>query len=130
MARKKVTLDNLGSEIKKILDEYEGEVLESLDVVTEKITKKGALALKNESLSKFPDSKKHKKRYGSDWTQKKDKKRLYTKGIIYSRQPGLPHLLENGHASPNGGRVPGRAHIAPIEEVLIREFESEVKINL
>ena len=53
MARKKVTLDNLGSEIEKILAEYEGEVQENLDEITKKIGKKGALALKNESLAKF-----------------------------------------------------------------------------
>lgn len=130
MARKKVTLDNLGSEIEKILAEYEGEVQENLDEITKKIGKKGALALKNESLAKFPDSKKHKMRYGNTWTSTAEKTRLYTKIIIYSRMPGLPHLLENGHASVNGGRVPGRAHIAPIETQLIKEYESEVKSKL
>ena len=130
MARKKVTLDNLGSEIEKILAEYEGEVQENLDTITKQVGKKGVLALKNESLSKFPDSKKHKMRYGNTWTSKTEKGRLYTKVIIYSKMPGLPHLLENGHAKVNGGRVPGRAHIAPIEEKLVKQYESEVKSQL
>lgn len=130
MASRKVSLDSLGSEIEKILNEYQGEVQENLDVITKKVGQKGAQALRNESLSTFADSKKHKTRYGNTWTSKTEKGRLYTKVIIYSRMPGLPHLLENGHAKVNGGRVPGKAHIAPVESRLVREYESEVASKL
>ena len=130
MARRKITVDNLGDEIGKILEEYAGDVDKNLDEVTKKIGRKGVQALKNDSLSKFPDSKKHKKRYGSTWTSKAEKKRLYTKATIYNSQPGLPHLLEHGHASRNGGRVQGTPHISPVEEKLVREFESEVVSKL
>lgn len=127
---KKVTLENLGAEIEKILQEYEDEVEENLDIVTRKIGKMGAQALKNESLSAFPDSGRHDKRYGSTWTSTVEKKRLYTKVIIYNSQAGLPHLLENGHALVAGGRrqgsVKGREHIEPIEQELIEEYEQEV----
>lgn len=51
--------------------------------------------------------------------------------VISNKKPGLPHLLENGHAKRNGGRVPGVAHIAPAEEQakeeLIREIEKVLK---
>lgn len=130
MASKKVTIDNLGKEIDKILEEYAGDVEGNLDEITKKVGKKGAQALKNESLEKFPDSKKHKKRYGSTWTSKADKSRLYTTVTIYNSQPGLPHLLEYGHASVNGGRVPGTEHISEVEEKLILEFEREVESKL
>ena len=53
--------------------------------------------------------------------------RLGAEAVIYSRIPGLPHLLEHGHATRNGGRKGQRVHISPvtdkINESLIREFE-------
>lgn len=130
MASKKISLENLGTEINKIFEEYKGDVESSLDEITKKVGKKGAQALKNESLAAFPDSKKHKKRYGSTWTSRADKERLYTTVTIYNSQPGLPHLLEYGHASRNGGRVDGREHISSVEESLIFEFEREVESKL
>lgn len=130
MASKKVSLENLGKEIGKILEEYSGDIESNLDAITKKVGKKGAQALKNESLAEFPDSKKHKKRYGSTWTSKAEKERLYTTVTIYNSQPGLPHLLEYGHASRNGGRVPGKEHISSVEEKLILEFEREVTSKL
>ena len=130
MASKKVSLENLGKEIDKIFEEYKGDIESNLDEITKKVGKKGAQALKNESLAAFPDSKKHKKRYGSTWTSRADKERLYTTVTIYNSQPGLPHLLEYGQASRNGGRVEGREHISSVEESLVFEFEREVESKL
>lgn len=131
---KKVTIENLDSEIRKILEEYGDEVVENLDVITRKIGQKGALALKNESLSKFPDSGIHKQRYGQTWTYTVEKKRLYTKVIIHNKQAWLPHLLENGHALVAGGRrigdVKAYKHIEPLADRLEQEYESEVKNKL
>lgn len=131
----RVTIDNLASEIEKILDEYGDEVYDKLDEVVQKVGKKGVQALKNESLGMFPDSKKHKKRYGSTWKATPEKKRLYTIVHIHNTQPGLPHLLEFGHNVSNGtGRIVGKAgahtHIAKVEHELINEFEREVMTKL
>lgn len=131
---KKVTLKNLDSEIKIILDEYGDEVNQNLNIIIQRIGQKGAQALKNESLSQFPDSKMHKQRYGQTWTYKVEKQRLYSKGTIYNKQAWQPHLLENGHALVAGGRiigeVPGHEHIAPIADRLEQEYEAEVKAKL
>lgn len=127
---KKVTVANLASEIEAILKEYGDEVSENMVEITKRVGQKGAQALKNASLSTFPASGKHKQRYGSAWTYKVEPARLYTKVIIHNRQPGLPHLLENGHASVNGGRVAGKVHIYPVEQKLIQEYEREVTNKL
>lgn len=131
----KVTANNFADEIQKILDEYGEEVDKNLSEITTRIGKKGAELLKSESLGKFPNSKRHKKRYGSTWTATAERKRLYTTVTIHNNQPGLPHLLENGHLVKDGtGRILGEAkahpHIYDVEQKLEKEFEKEVKSKL
>ena len=50
---------------------------------------------------------------------------------VYSRNRyWLAHLLEFGHAKRGGGRVSGRAHIAPAEALGIRQLEEEIERSL
>lgn len=135
---KKVTVDNLGTEIEKILAEYQGEVQDHLDVVTKKIGQKGAQALRNQSKSTFPVKAggKTSGTYEKGWTSMASKpNRLYTVVTIYNKKrAGLAHLLEFGHVSANGTgryeRVPEHPHVAPVEQALVVEYEREVKANL
>lgn len=41
--------------------------------------------------------------------------------------PGLPHLLEKGHAQIGGGFVAGREHIAPAAEKAFDDFEQLIE---
>lgn len=118
----KVTIDNLTDEINKILEEYAEEVTERVDEIAMQVGKKGAQALRNNSASVIGAGG-----YSKSWKVNTDRTRHGTLVTIYSSIPGLPHLLENGHATRNGGRVPGKTHIKPIEEQLITEFETKVK---
>ncbi len=134
---KKVTLDNLGDEIKKILSEYEGEVENHLDEVTKRVGQKGAQALRNKSKETFPvdKSKKTSGKYEKGWKTYVERNRLYTKVTIYDKDhAGLAHLLEFGHVSKNGtgryGSVDAHEHIKPVEENLVVEYEREVKASL
>ena len=118
----KITIDNLDSTVKKILEEYEGEVDSNMAQITKRVGDAGVKALKNESKSTFDGNK-----YWKGWKATTEQKRLYTKVIIHNAKlPGLPHLLEFGHAKVGGGRVKGRVHISKVESELIRDYESEV----
>ena len=115
-------IDRLQAEVSAILEEYGDEVAENLDEITKDIGKKGAKALRSSSKGSFGGSGK----YARGWTYEVEESRLGTTVTLYNRTPGLPHLLENGHAKRGGGRVPGRSHIAPVEAELIESFEKEV----
>lgn len=125
----KTPLDQLNKAITKILEEYSDDVSANLDTMIQKVCQKGTKALKDQA-AKAQEGKD----YPKSWTSTVERNRLYSNGIIYSRTPGLPHLLEYGHIIRNGGRVVGEAkahpHIATVAEKLVNEFEREVEKKL
>lgn len=119
---KKSPIERLQADVSAILEEYGDEVAENLDEITKEVGKKGAKALRSSSKGSFGGSGK----YARGWTYEVEEGRLSTTVTLYNRTPGLPHLLENGHAKRGGGRVAGRSHIAPVEAKLIESYEKEV----
>lgn len=120
---KRSTVDTLALDIQDILDEY-GEDVENLttDAVRE-IGKRGVQALRSNS-EVFRGTGKYK----SGWTSKVEETRMGAKAILYnSKVPGLPHLLEYGHAKRGGGRVSGTVHIKPVEDELEKAFTQELE---
>lgn len=121
---KKIPVDRLAAEIEKILTEYGDEVQENVDEATQRVAKAGAKAVRANANSTFDGTGK----YAKGWKSKFETGRLSSQGIIYNGDlPGLPHLLEHGHANRNGGRTPGRPHIGPVEKQIIEDFEKAVK---
>lgn len=115
----KTPIDKLDVAIEKLLKEYANDVTMTVRELTPKIAKKGAQTLKQASSQAFGGSGK----YARGWTVTTIDERLYSSSVIHNKTPGLPHLLEKGHAKRGGGRVSGRAHIQPVEEEIIEEFE-------
>ena len=124
MAR--VTVDNLASAIEDILEQYEGDV-ENLNAETVKeVVKLGVKAVKSNS-GVFGGTGK----YASGWTSQVETGRMSAQGTIYNKKvPGLPHLLEHGHAKRGGGRVPGRVHIAPVQDEIEKALREELEKRL
>lgn len=122
----KTSIDKLGASIENLLAEYGDELQENIDEITVKVGKAGVTALRNQSKQNFGGTGK----YAKGWRSEVDKTRLGTTVTLYNQTPGLPHLLEHGHAKRTGGRVEGKPHIAPVESKLIKQYETEVLNNL
>lgn len=126
---KKTPIDKLNTALGQILEEYGNDVSANLDTIIRKMCQKGATAIKGEAGTAVKG-----KEYKKSWTYKVIKTRYNTEGVIYSKQPGLPHLLEYGHVIRSGGRITGLAkphpHIEPVADRLAEEFEREVKSKL
>ena len=120
-----ISVDQLAAEIAKGLAEYSQEVVEKVNISSEKVGKAAVKRLK-ETSPKRPGSGK----YAKSWTMTTEKAIGQPDlRIIHAKAPHhrLTHLLEHGHAKVNGGRVDGIPHIRPAEEMVIQEFMAEVQ---
>ena len=104
--------NELTIELGKVLDEYEKELDENVNIVMHAVAKEAAAKLKAESPKKTGE-------YARGWKVKNDfDSKTYT--VYNATKPGLTHLLENGHLGRNQygtwGRVSGKKHIEPVEE--------------
>ena len=126
MAKAKLTtIERLRSDLTQILTEYGKEVEELTFDAVKTVTKSGVKAVKGNSRGTFGGTGK----YASGWTSQIATGRFSAQGTIYNaKTPGLPHLLENGHAKRGGGRVPGRTHIAPVEIEVSQAIEKAIEM--
>lgn len=122
-----ITADNLSDAIAGIMDKYAVEVNGHVKEAVSAATKAGVKAVKSGAAANFGGTG----RYAEGWTSRVENDRLSATGTIYNgKLPGLPHLLEHGHAKRGGGRVPGRAHIAPVEQILESAFMRAIETKL
>ncbi len=119
------SIDDMAAEIMKGLNEY----AELADASMKKAVRKTANSVKNEISANAP---KKTGRYKKSWAARKTKENSHTLEMtVHSKDRyQISHLLENGHALRNGGRVEGIPHIAPAEEhgeeMLTRLIEKEL----
>lgn len=109
----------------KILNDYAEGTNADLADLAKKFAKQGAKSLREASSEYGWGS------YSAGWTTWYEEKRYSEQGIIYNEKlPGLPHLLEHGHAKRNGGRTRAFTHIAPVEKEIVEGFTKAVERKL
>lgn len=119
-------IDKFQAAINKALKDYADDVQGNLNEITKVFAQKGAQAVKGASRQFGGTGK-----YAGGWTSQTETGRFSAQGHIYNQKvPGLPHLLEHGHAKRGGGRVAGREHIAPVEEKISEEFLKAVQNDI
>lgn len=124
---KRIPAGMLERQINAILLKYEKKIQGNMFPLVNEVVRAGVKALKAETKRMF---KSHypQKPYYKGWTSFYETGRRSAQGTIYNKDlPGLPHLLEYGHANRNGGRTPGRIHIKTIEDQIISDFTKEIE---
>lgn len=111
-----IRIDQLAGEIAKELNSYCDATLAVVERASARVAKETVQTIRD-NVNKAGIGGTGE--YAASWAQKKDPNssgRWSSGRVVFSRQPGLPHLLEHGHAKVSGGRVEGRPHIASAAE--------------
>ena len=123
-------IGNLDKKVQELLKTYGDQVRDDLEEVTIKVADFGVKEIKaNARTYKWG------KKYVNGWTKTDTSTRYSTGAVIHHKtMPGLPHLLEHGHALKRGGRTVGSTgkfeHIKPVEDKIVELYQKEVKEKL
>lgn len=104
------------------LEEYSQDIKDGVRVVVSRVASKVVQRLKQTSPRRTG-------RYAKSWTKTETKPPKAPAATVYNKDYGWrTHLVENGHAKADGGRVEGFPHIAPAaeeaEQTLVADVES------
>lgn len=118
----KVSIGNFSSEIMRQLEEYKDLTTDGVKAAV----KKAGTTVRKQIKATAPSNT---GAYAKSWSVKTTRETSNALEVtVHSRNRyQLAHLLEFGHATRNGGRVPAQPHIAAAEEMGIKELETEIK---
>ena len=107
--------------IKAALEEFEGEVMDTMAEIVPDLLKDAQKQLKKASPQRSGE-------YAKGWKVQTEKTRTGVSGVLYNaKKPGLTHLLENGHAKRGGGRTTPQEHIAPVNDWVADEAVKRIE---
>lgn len=126
-SNKKVSPNQLGTEVSKILTEYTDDVVKALPDIVKDVAKDTVQDLKDRSSELF-GGKKYKRSFKSKKLTQNSSKAEYT---VYSTEYRITYLLENGHIIKNKtGKVYGttqaRPHWEPAEQEAVKKLEEKI----
>ena len=121
--------DSISTQIDKLLNDYSQELKDKTNKIFEDEAKESARQLRQTSPQ---GTGRNKGAYAKSWTVKKqkDKNGLYTLIVHNKDHYQLTHLLEYGHAMPQGGRTKAQPHIAPVNDWAANEVVRRIEGNL
>lgn len=124
---RETTPDRFTKDVSAILSEFGAALGDNVDRAARQAGRVGAKEVRRNARSTFGHVA-YKKDYSTGWGFKVNPDEPGTVVEIgNSATPGLPHLLEKGHAKMGGGRVEGRKHIAPAADKAFEEFQKLVE---
>lgn len=119
----KVGINSVSSAVSNILEQYGDKVGDVLDEVIQEVAKEAKKELQ-------ATSPKRTGRYAKGWRTENTGSRISPGQTVYNTQPGLPHLLEFGHAKRGGGRTMAQPHIAPVNDNIPQLVEERLERKL
>lgn len=123
---KNISIDDLADEVMKGLREYADVAASDL----KKAVRKAGKTVRQEIRDNAPQMTGE---YAESWSTEKVREDANSLQLVVrsKKRYYLAHLLEHGHAKRGGGRVAGKAHIAPAEkkgeEVLDKALKKALK---
>lgn len=119
----KVKVDGLAQAIAAELAAYDQDVTDGLKKEVRKVAKEMVGQLKQTSPRDSGE-------YASGWKAKVEYESAQDIRVrVYNaKKHSLTHVLENGHAKVNGGRVEGIPHIGPAEQQAADKLGNKVKV--
>ena len=120
---KTVTIEGLKGAIDEILQDYNDTVKRANPQAVRRVANK----CRSQIRGAAPGTE-----YPGTWATKVTKKsEEHFEITVYSKKPGLPHLLEHGHIIKRNGKISGRTgakvHIKPAEIQAISNIEKELR---
>ena len=111
-------------QIKDILNDYTDDIQEGISRAAQEVARDDVKALKQANTYKVRSGN-----YNKSWTVKTTRGANTISCIVHNKDHyQLTHLLEKPHLTRSGGITVPKVHIAPVEEMCIKEFEQKLTL--